>query len=728
MTRTDTTLALAGLHCAGCVGRAERALAQVPGVVTATVNLATSEAAIHHQPGLAIEALFDAIRQAGYTATRAAEVFAPLPDEAPALRRAALLACLLALPALVLEMGSHLVPAIHHAVAGTLGTGVSWWVQAGFATAALFGPGWQFQRLGWPALWRAAPDMNTLVAIGTVAAWLFSGMVLLVPDWLPEGQRQVYFEATSVIIALVLLGRWLEARARGEAGRAIRGLMELVPSTARVERGGAEQTVAIASLVVGDIVLVRPGESLPADGVVLDGSSEVAEALLTGEAMPVPKGPGDAVVGGTVNGAGALRVRLRAVGSGTVLAQITRMVQTAQAGKLPIQAVVDRVTLWFVPAVLVLALATLGGWLVAGAGLAMALTAAVAVLIIACPCAMGLATPIAILVGTGRAARLGVLFRDGAAIQMLSGISCVALDKTGTLTEGRPTLTELLPADGFTAAEVLMLAAAAEARSEHPLAQAVRAAADRIVLPPMADFAVVAGGGVSAKVSGRVVLLGSAAHLEASGIALAPLAAEAERLAGQGRTVFFAAVDGRLAALLAVADGIRRSTPEGLAKLRALGLDVAMVTGDGAVTAAAVARDLGIDHVWAGASPAGKVAALDMLRKGGRKVAFVGDGLNDAPVLAAADVGIAMGGGTDIARESAGVVLMQGDLRGVSAAVRISRATMANIRQNLVWAFGYNALLVPVAALGLLSPVLAAGAMALSASCVVGNALRLRRA
>ncbi len=729
-----TRLAISGMTCASCVGRVERALRAAPGVTGAAANLATGEAVVEHLGPSDPAALAAAVARAGYEARAAGDAraegsHARHAAEERALRRAAIVAALLALPSLVLEMGAHLVPALHHWVAGTVGTQASWWVQAAFATAAMAGPGRMFHRLGWPALARGAPDMNSLAALGTSAAWLYSAVVLLAPSLVPDGQRFVYFEAAAVIVALMLAGRWLEARSRGQASAAIRRLMEFAPPTARVERGGAELEVPSASLAVGDVLVVRPGERIPTDAMVLDGRSEVAEAMVTGEPMPVPKAAGDAVVGGTVNGTGALRMRATAVGAGTVLARIARMVEDAQGAKLPIQAVVDRVTMWFVPAVMALAAATFAGWLLAGGGVAAALTAAVAVLIIACPCAMGLATPVSILVGTGRAAELGVLFRRGAALQALSGVRIVAMDKTGTLTEGRPALTDLVASPGFDEAEALALAAAAEARSEHPLARAVREAARArgLAVPPAEDFAAHPGGGVTARAAGREVALGSDRFLRARSVDTAALDAAAARLAGEGRTPFFLAVDGRAALLLAVSDPVRGTTPGALDALRGLGLSLAMVSGDNRRTAEAVARPLGIAEVVAEVPPEGKVAAVERLRARGG-LAFVGDGINDAPALAAADVGIAVGGGSDIAVESAEVVLMQGDLRGVATAVRLSRATMRNIGQNLFWAFGYNALLIPVAALGLLSPVLAAGAMALSSVCVVGNALRLGRA
>jgi Cu+-exporting ATPase len=728
-----TALLVEGMTCASCVGRVERALARVPGVEGAAVNLATSRATVRHAPGLDAAALRAAVERAGYTAHESpagapAHAGHDHGEEAP-LRREAMLAAALALPLLVLEMGGHLVPAWHHVIETTIGMAASWWVQAALATALLFGPGLRFHRAGWPALLRGAPEMNSLVALGTTAAWSFSMVVLLAPTLLPEGSRFVYFEAAGVIVALVLVGRWLEARARGRASGAIRRLMELAPATARVERDGREEEVPAASLRVGDVLVLRPGERVPTDAVVLDGASHVNEAMITGEPLPVPKLAGDAVTGGTVNGAGALRLRATAVGAGTTLARIARMVEDAQGSKLPIQEMVDRVTLWFVPAVMAVAAITFAGWLLAGGGVAQALVAAVAVLIIACPCAMGLATPVSIMVGTGRAAELGVLFRRGAALQALRDVAVVAVDKTGTLTEGRPALVGLVPTPGFDEPELLALAAAAEARSEHPIAHAIReaAAARGLALQPVEGFEAVPGGGLRAAAGGRAILLGADRFMRDEGVDPAPLAEATATAAGEGRTPLYMAVDGRLAALLTVADPVRATTPDAVRSLRGMGLEIAMVTGDNRRTADAVARPLGIAEVIAEVRPEGKLAAVERLRAG-RRLAFVGDGINDAPALAAADVGIAVGGGTDIAVESAEVVLMRGDLRGVATAVALSRATIRNIRQNLGWAFGYNVVLIPVAAVGLLSPMLAAAAMALSSVCVVGNALRLRGA
>ncbi len=742
-----TDLAIEGMTCASCVGRVERALKAVPGVTEAAVNLAANRARVTHLPSVGAAALVAAVQAAGYGAERiGAEAPADRGDRERAARAAEIrglarslgLAAVLTLPLLVLEMGAHMSMALHHAIRDSIGFGASWRIQFVLAALVMFLPGLRFQTKGWRALLRGAPDMNSLVAIGTGAAFAYSTVATFAPGLLPADARHVFFEAAAVIVTLILLGRWLEARSKGRTSEAIRRLMGLQPPTARVLRSGEEQEIPAADLLAGDIVLVRPGERIPADGEVTDGVSFVDEAMITGEPVPVEKTPGARVTGGTVNGTGAFRFRATAVGGETVLSQIVRMVEQAQGSKLPIQALVDRVTMWFVPAVLAIAALTFGVWLVFGPdpALAFALVNAVAVLIIACPCAIGLATPTSIMVGTGRAAELGVLFRKGEALQALRDVEVVALDKTGTLTEGRPMLTDLAVAPGEAEATILALVAAVEAQSEHPVAQAIFAAARTrgLVLPEASGFEAVPGYGATALVDGRHVAVGADRYMARLGLDVAPFAATAVALADRGRTPLYAAVDGRLVAALAVADPVKPGTPAALAALWAQGLRIAMVTGDNRRTAEAIARRLGIEEVIAEVLPDGKVAAVQGLREGGRKVAFVGDGINDAPALAAADVGLAVGTGTDIAIESADVVLMSGDLGAVATAFGISRATMANIRQNLFWAFAYNVALIPVAAgilwpFGgtLLSPMLAAGAMGLSSVFVLANALRLRR-
>ena len=748
----STRLAVNSMSCASCVGRVERGLAAVPGVVQVEVNLASETATVRHIEGLDLSALLDAAAAAGYPAEPVAPAGGATPDattdratrkadEAHALARRTLIAALLTLPVFTLEMGRHLIPGFGGLIDATLGQQTSWLTQFVLTTAVLVGPGRMFYRKGLPALLKGAPDMNSLVAVGTGAAYLFSLVALFAPTLIPETARAVYFEAAAVIVVLILLGRWMEARAKGRTGAAIQKLLGLQARTARVLRDGDTHDVPIDEIRAGDILVVRPGERIAADGEVTEGSSHIDESMITGEPRPVGKSMGDPVTGGTVNGAGAFQFRATRVGADSTLAQIIRMVEEAQGAKLPIQGIVDRITMWFVPAVMALAALTVLAWLLLGPApaLAFALVAGVSVLIIACPCAMGLATPTSIMVGTGRAAEMGVLFRKGDALQLLSGVEVVALDKTGTVTEGRPELTDLILSDGIDRQRLLSLVAAVEAQSEHPVGEAIRRAAQAEAAPhlPADGFEAIPGYGVRARVDGYDVLVGADRLLTREGIDTSALVADETRLAERGRTALFAAIDGRAAAVIGVSDPVKPASAAAIAALHDLGLQVAMITGDKRDTALAIANETGIDHVIAGVLPDGKVAALDELRAGSgtpRRVAFVGDGINDAPALAHADVGIAIGTGTDVAIESADVVLMSGDLRGVVNAVEISTRTMRNIRQNLGWAFGYNVALIPVAAgvfypaFGLLlSPMLAAGAMALSSVFVLSNALRLRR-
>ena len=736
-------LSVSDMTCASCVGRAQRALAAQPGVLSASVNLAAESAQITYLDGATTPAqLAEALTKAGYPA-RPASATAPQDrtaqkeEEARDLARTLLLAAALALPVFLIEMGGHLIPALHMAIENSIGQQASWLLQWVLTSAVLAGPGRVFYAKGLPALAKGAPDMNSLVAVGTGAAYVYSLIATFAPALLPDTARAVYFEAAAVIVVLILLGRWLEARAKGRTGAAIAALLGLQLRTAHVLRAGQPTEIQIEALRRDDLVLVRPGERLAVDGVVSEGTSFVDESMITGEPLPVAKAPGDAVTGGTVNGAGSLTVQATRVGADSTLAQIIRMVEQAQGAKLPIQGLVDRVTLWFVPAVMALSVLTVLAWLAfgAGAGLSYALVAGVSVLIIACPCAMGLATPTSIMVGTGRAAEMGVLFRKGDALQALGGVAVVALDKTGTITAGRPELTDMVLTGRTQRGTVLAAIAAVEARSEHPVAQAIlRAAqAENVALPAAQDFRAEPGYGVWATVAGQQVIIGADRLMAREGIDTSALAQAESDLAAKGRTALFAAIDGRVVALLGISDPLKPSSRAAVAALKAMGLQVAMITGDKASTAQVIADDIGIDHVIAGVLPSGKVEALAQLRAHGR-LAFVGDGINDAPALAQADVGIAIGTGTDVAIESADVVLMSGDLRGVVNAFEISRQTMRNITQNLGWAFGYNVALIPVAAgvlypaFGLLlSPIFAAAAMALSSVFVLSNALRLRR-
>jgi heavy metal translocating P-type ATPase len=737
-------LPVQGLSCASCVRRAEQALAAVPGVASVNVNLATGEATLRYEgrpPGH--EALRAALQGAGYDTPMVDDTSAG--DEAHhhhdedslVLRRKVTLAAALTIPVVILEMGAHLVPAIHDAIVA-IGVFNAQLIQFLFTTIVLFGPGRGFFRAGLPALLRGAPEMNTLVALGTGAAWVYSVVATFAPGLMPAGTANIYYEPAAVIVTLILLGRWLEARAKGRTGAAIERLLGLQPKSARVERDGAVVELPIEQVRPGDRIRIRPGETIPVDGQVLEGQSHVDESMITGESLPVRRAAGDRVVGGTINQKGSLVVEATDLGEAAVLARIVSMVQEAQGAKLPIQALVDRVTGWFVPVVIVVALVTAATWWALGPepALPMALVVAVTVLIIACPCAMGLATPTSIMVGTGRGADQGILFRGGDALQALGKVDVVALDKTGTLTEGRPTLTDLVTLDGFDEDEALALAAAAELDAEHPVGVAIVAAARarELTLAPTEEFESITGMGIRARVGGRRVELGAARYMRELGIPTEACEAQLSALADKARTPLLLAVDGRLAAILAVADPIKAGTPAAIRALHELGLKVAVLSGDNRRTAEAIAAELGIDEVVAELMPADKVAAIGRLREGGRNVAFVGDGINDAPALAEAEVGIAIGTGTDIAIESADVVLMSGDLRNVPNAIALSRATMRNIRQNLFWAFAYNTALIPVAAgvlypvFGvLLSPMLAALAMAFSSVFVVGNALRLRR-
>jgi Cu+-exporting ATPase len=597
--------------------------------------------------------------------------------------------------------------------------------------------GWPIHRTGWLGLAHRSPDMNSLITLGSSAAFLYSLVITIAPSLAPAKFRGVYYEEVGFILTLILLGRLFELRAKAGTGEAIRSLLGLQARTARVVRDGVEAELAIADVVPGDVVLVRPGEKIPVDGKVVDGHSAVDESMVTGESIPTEKGPGDGVVGATVNGTGSLRVEATRVGADSVLAQIVEMVKRAQASRAPIQRLVDQVSSVFVPAVILIAQGTFALWYLVGPSPAFtyALIAAVSVLIIACPCALGLATPLAVMVGTGRAATNGILIRSAEALETAGRLDTIVLDKTGTITAGHPALTDVIPANGFDPELLVALAAAAEADSEHPLAAAiVTGAKDRAIEVPRASwFESVTGQGVRATVDNHEVLIGNARLLEASGIDPTALVDSAEALALDGKTAMLVAVDGKPAGVVAVSDPIKEDSVAAVAGLRALGLDVVMMTGDARSTAEAVARRVGIDRVLGEVRPEDKAAEVARLQSEGRRVGMVGDGINDAPALAQADVGLAIGTGTDVAIEAADVTLMSGSLSGVGTAIGLSRVTMRNIRQNLVLAFGYNVIGIPLAAgllypfLGIvLSPTIAAAAMALSSLSVVSNANRLR--
>ncbi|MBL8789302.1 MAG: copper-translocating P-type ATPase [Rhizobiales bacterium] len=738
-------MGIEGMTCASCVRRVEKAISATPGVVSASVNLASEKASVSLLPGVTgLAEIEAAIRKAGYTPQRL-EISKAASEAAQAakegerrkLLRDLIVAAVLTLPLFVMEMGSHIIPAWHHVLHGSAR---SWIYPLYFvlATLVLFGPGLRFFRKGLPALGRLSPDMNSLVVLGASAAWIYSTVATFAPQVLPAGTANVYYEAAAVIVTLILFGRYLEARAKGRTSEAISRLVGLQAKTARVERNGAFAEVALEDVMAGDLIQVRPGERLPVDGTIVTGASYVDEAMVTGEPVPVAKDVGSGVVGGTLNTTGGFTYRATKVGADTVLAQIIRLVETAQGSKLPIQAIVDEVTAWFVPAVVSAAVLTFIVWLVFGPepALSFGLVNAVAVLIIACPCAMGLATPTSIMVGTGRAAELGVLFRKGEALQTLKATAVIAFDKTGTLTRGHPVLTDLEVSQGFTRADVLAHVAAVEQGSEHPIAKAIVAAArdEGLALPAVGSFEAVPGYGAVAKAGGVEVLVGAERFMTKRGIDVGALATAAQAMGEAGKTPLYAAMGGRLAAIIAVSDPLKPESADVVAALKEAGLRVVMVTGDNRRTAEAIGHALGIDEVVAEVLPDGKAEVIARLRQDVRALAFVGDGINDAPALAAADVGIAIGTGTDVAIESADVVLMSGDLRGVLKAIHLSQAVIRNIRQNLFWAFAYNVVLIPVAAgvlypfTGtLLSPMLAAGAMAMSSVFVLGNALRLRR-
>ncbi|MEP7281313.1 MAG: heavy metal translocating P-type ATPase [Rubrivivax sp.] len=734
-----TALQIEDMTCASCVARVEKALLKVPGVLSASVNLATERATVQTLPGVPVAALQAAVTQAGYRAhedvpraAAAATARSRLPPWWPVVLGSVLTLPLVA-PMLLQPFGMHWM----------LGA----WVQLALATPVQFLLGWRFYRAGWLALRAGTGNMDLLVAIGTSAAYGLS-LYLLLRDG-GAGMPHLYFEASAAVITLVLLGKWLEGRAKRQTTEAIRALNALRPATARVQRDGVERELPVEQVVIGDRVLVRPGERLPVDGEVLDGRSHVDESLITGESLPVVKVPGDPVTGGSINAEGALTISTRAVGTETTLARIIRMVESAQAGKAPIQRIVDRVSAVFVPVVLGVALLTVVGWMLATGNWEQAVINAVSVLVIACPCALGLATPTAIMAGTGVAARHGILIKDAQALELAHAVKTVAFDKTGTLTEGRPSLVAVLPATGHTRAQVLSLAAALQRHSEHPLARAVdkQARAERVAVPDAVDTEALAGRGVQGRVQGRRLLLGSSRLLRELGLSTGDLTAESARLEADGRTVSWLMQQEvpretqpesphpprregdatQLLGLLAFGDAVKPSARDAVARLHQLGIRTVMLTGDNPGSAARVARELGLQDFRAEVLPGDKAAAVQALRDGGQRVAMVGDGINDAPALAAADVGIAMSTGTDVAMAAAGITLMRGDPRLVADALDVSRRTVATIRRGLFWAFAYNVVGIPLAAFGILNPVIAGAAMAFSSVSVVGNALLLRR-
>ena len=742
---------LTGMHCASCAARIEKGLAEAPGVVKAAVNFATSRATVQYDRTVTdVARLQDTVRSLGYDvlvpetgameseALHDAEEQRRLEDYARQ-RQRFIIALLLTVPVAILAMAGHLVPALREAFEFPARP----WIELALTTPVLFWAGREFFLGAWAAARHRAADMNTLVAIGTLSAYSYSLVATVAPDWFAvaaghaehAGVVGIYYEVAAIIVTLILMGRLLEARARSRTSGAIRALMDLAPKLARVERDGGEQDIPVAEVQVGEVVLVRPGEKVPVDGTVIDGRSTVDESMLTGEPLPVTKQTGDTVIGATLNKSGSFRLRATRVGRDTVLQQIIRMVQQAQGSKAPIQRLADIIAGYFVPVVICIAIATFVLWFdfaPSDERLTMALITFVSVLIIACPCALGLATPTAIMVGTGRGAQSGILIKGGEALETAHRITTVVLDKTGTITRGAPTVTDIV-AVGMAEKTLLRLVAAAEAGSEHPLGEAiVRSAKERELDRPAArDFQAISGFGIEATVEDRPILIGTARFLRERG--LEPDEAPARRLAEEGKTPVFVAVDGRPAGIIAIADPVKEGSRAAIDRLHALGLEVVMLTGDHRDTAEAIARQVGVDRVLAEVLPDGKAEEIRKLQALGKVVAMVGDGINDAPALARADVGIAMGSGTDVAMEAADITLVKGDLFGVAASIALSKATIRNIKQNLFFAFIYNILGIPLAAgvlyplTGwLLSPVVASLAMALSSVSVVTNALRLR--
>ena len=722
-----------GMHCASCVSRIEGALEGVDGVSEAAVNLAAARASVVFDPRTAnVEQLVEAVEAVGYSAGAVADEAGEPGRQAERERH---------------ELGLLRARFEFAAVVGALllllsflwspfGERTTMWVMLALATPVQFWAGWQFYDGAWKVARHGSADMNTLIAIGTSAAYLYSLAATVAPGaFAPAGELpDVYFDTSAVIIALILLGRLLEARARAGTTEAIKKLLGLRPRTARIVRDGVDLEVPVDEVEQGDDVLVRPGEKVPVDGIVTEGHSTIDESMLTGESVPVEKAPGDEVAGATVNRAGSIRFRATRVGKETALAQIVRLVEQAQGSKAPIQRLADRVSARFVPVVIGIAVLAFAAWLVAGSSFTSALLAFVAVLIVACPCALGLATPTAIMVGTGRGAEMGILVRGADALETARVLDTIVLDKTGTLTRGEPRVTDVVALDGDED-RLVAIAAAVESRSEHPLGEAIvqRSRESGIEVPAVEGFAAAVGHGVAATVSGTQVAVGSARHMRDLGIDDEALRADVERLEQEGKTAVYVSIGGEVAGVIAIADTIKAEAADAVAQLRAAGLEVAMVTGDNRRTAESIGREAGIDRVLAEVLPGQKVTEVKGLQEQGRRVAMVGDGINDAPALAQADVGIAIGTGTDIAMQASDLTLISGDLRGVPGALALSRRTMRTIKQNLIGAFAYNVVLIPVAA-GvlhpvwgvLLDPVLAAAAMAASSVTVVLNALRLR--
>ncbi|MFM9018623.1 MAG: heavy metal translocating P-type ATPase [Actinomycetota bacterium] len=718
-------LLIEGMTCAACVSRVEKALNTVDGV-TASVSLATERAHVDAPEGVGDDVLIDAVRSAGYDAVPAQSA-PPADDDAAAaatdrLRRRLVWAAWLTVPLMLLSM----IPPLQFP---------GWqWVSLVLATPVVWWCGWTFHVGAWRALMHRSLSMDSLISLGSAVSWAWSVVALLFlgageigmtmhMSFLPSdsGGAEIYFEVAAGIVTLVLLGRFLEARARRSAGQAIRALLALAPDTATVLRGGSEEEVPAAAVQVGDVVVVRPGDRIPVDGEVQQGASAVDRALLTGESVPVEVGPGDPVEGGSLNAGGRIEVRATRVGSEAAVHRVARLVEAAQAGKAPVQRLADRVAAVFVPVVMLIALGTLIGWLLTGHPAGEAVTAAVAVLVISCPCALGLATPAALMVGTGRGAQLGILIRGPEVLESTRRVTVAVLDKTGTLTEGVMKVAQVVPAPGWDADEVLALAGAAESGSEHPIGRAIaEAAAGSRPLVAAGSFRAAAGVGVTAEVDGRMVTVGRSDDVAGE------LRSARDAALAEGRTVVAVSVDGAQAGVVAVSDVMRPETPRAIAMLRELGLRPVMLTGDAAAPARAVAAAAGIDEVVSDVMPEDKERVVRELQDAGEVVAMAGDGVNDAPALVRADLGIAIGTGTDVAAEAADITLVTPDPRAIADAIRLSRRTLRTIQGNLVWAFGYNVAAIPLAVLGLLNPLIAAAAMGLSSIFVVTNSLRLR--
>ncbi len=738
------TFAISGMTCASCVRIIETAVEKLDGVTQVSVNLATEKAVVTYDP-LKIDesAIVAAVEGAGYKAipeqiergrgpSSSAERIDRQKEEQErqyrSLRTRFLFSILMSLPIAFITMtpwgmklfaGERMM--LGHYAAFALATPVQFWA------------GWQFYRGAWGALKHRMGNMDLLIAGGTSAAYFYSVAATIAPGLIaPSGEAKVFFEISTFLIAFVLLGKMLEAKAKGRTSDSIKKLMGLSPKTARVIRGRAEVDIDVEEVVVGDVIVVRPGEKIPVDGTVIDGRSAVDESMLTGESIPVEKQPGDSVIGATINKNGSLTFKATKVGADTTLAQIIRLVEEAQGSRAPIQRFADLISAYFVPFVVALSIATFAGWLALGYGFVPAMLAAVAVIVIACPCALGLATPTAIMVGTGKGAEFGILIKGGEALETAHKLDSVVFDKTGTLTHGKPVVTDIIAASGEAGDGLLRLAAAVEKKSEHPLAEAIVAKAREsgLEIPDASDFEAVPGHGVIGSISGKRVILGNRKLMSREGVFFDRQIEEIERLEREGKTVMLTAVDGSPAGLIAVADTVKPSSKEAIARLHRLGIETAMITGDNKRTAEAIARQLGMDRVLAEVLPEHKAEEIAKLQKEGKKVAMVGDGINDAPALAQADIGIAMGSGTDVAMETGDIVLMKNDLNDVVTAIELSKRTIRKIRQNMFWALFYNTVMIPIAVLGFftkIGPEFAGLAMALSSVSVVTNSLLLRR-